>query len=63
MTKALGAELCASAERQAAQVDYLDCNKEMLCVGFCYKVQKALRGMDIIIELNSCECLCVYCAH
>lgn len=34
VTKALGAELRSSAECQAVQVDYLDCNKEMLCVGF-----------------------------
>lgn len=35
VTKALGAELGASAECQAVQDDYLDCNKEMLCLGFC----------------------------
>lgn len=35
VTKALQEELGASAECQAVQVDYLDCNKEMLSVFVC----------------------------
>lgn len=36
VTKALREELGASAECQAVQVDYLDCNKEMLSVFVCW---------------------------